>query len=81
MEDALKLGGRTGRMSGEGGSGRRQIASQIIGEMMKIDPERAMNVAKSWAAGVEDSSRRKEETDFKTLEEYIPYRAYDVGYK
>jgi ophiobolin F synthase len=49
-------------------------------EMMAIDPERAMNVAKSWASGVRHSSRRKEDTNFKTLEQYIPYRALDVGY-
>ena len=48
--------------------------------MMTIDRERAMVVAKSWAAGVQHSSRRQDDTDFKTLEEYIPYRALDVGY-
>lgn len=75
--DQNGLGGEVGEKST---SGKRQIAAQIIREMMAIDPERAMVVAKSWAEGVQHSSRREEETDFKTLEEYIPYRALDVGY-
>ncbi|KAL8794958.1 MAG: hypothetical protein Q9195_002540 [Heterodermia aff. obscurata] len=47
---------------------------------MTLDPKRAMVVAKSWAKGTQHSNRRKEDTDFKTLEEYIPYRVLDVGY-
>jgi ophiobolin F synthase len=71
---------QTGKIEDRGSNGKRQIVTQIIREMMAIDPERAMNVAKSWASGVRHSSRRKEDTNFKTLEEYIPYRALDVGY-
>lgn len=59
---------------------RVKIAAQILREMMAIDPERAMVVAKSWGAGVQHSNRRQEDTHFNTLEEYIPYRALDVGY-
>ena len=81
MEQALAQGGQTGQFEeSKGASGKRKIAAQIVKEMMAIDPERAMVVAKSWAAGVQHSSRREEETDFKTLEEYIPYRSLDVGY-
>ena len=80
MEEALEQGGRTGEMEEKSASGKRKIAAQIIGEMMAIDPERAMVVARSWAEGVQHSNRRKEETNFNTLEEYIPYRALDVGY-
>jgi hypothetical protein len=72
--------GQTGKLEDRGSDGKRQIVIQILREMMAIDSERAMNVAKSCASGVRHSSRRKEDTTFKTLEEYIPYRALDVGY-
>lgn len=80
MEQALEQGGQTGKIEVRGASGRRKIAAQILREMMAIDPERAMVVANSWAAGVQHSSRRQEDTNFDTLEEYIPYRSLDVGY-
>ena len=76
----MEQGGQTGNIDERGASGKRKIAAQILREMMSIDAERAMMVAKSWAAGVQHSNRRQEETDFMTLEEYIPYRALDVGY-
>ncbi|KAL8972381.1 MAG: hypothetical protein Q9183_000583 [Haloplaca sp. 2 TL-2023] len=42
MEQALEQGGWTGKIEAKGASGRRKIAAQILGEMMAIDPERAM---------------------------------------
>lgn len=80
MEQALEQGGQTGKIEERGASGRPKIAAQILREMMAIDPERAMVVAKSWATGVQHSSRRQGDTNFNTLEEYIPYRSLDVGY-
>ena len=80
MEQALQQGGHTGKIEEEGVSGKRKIAARILSEMMEIDVERAMVVAKSWAAGVHHSSRRQEDTDFRTLEDYIPYRSLEVGY-
>ena len=80
MQQALQQGGQTGRIEEKVASGRRKIVAQILREMMAIDPERAKVVAKSWAIGVQHSSRRQEDTDFHTLEEYIPYRVLDVGY-
>lgn len=80
MEQALGQGAESGTIDEKGASGKRQIAAQILREMMAIDPERAMVVAKSWAAGVQHSSRREEDTDWDTLEKYIPYRSLDVGY-
>ncbi|KAL9622288.1 MAG: hypothetical protein Q9160_003299 [Pyrenula sp. 1 TL-2023] len=80
MEQALKQGGQTGNIEEKGASGKRKIAAQFLREMTVIDRERARVVAKSWAAAVQHSSRRQEETDFNTLEEYIPYRILDVGY-
>ena len=70
----------TGKVQDRGSDGKRQIVTQIIREMMAIDPERAMNAARAWASGVRSSSRRKQDTNFETLDEYIPYRAFDVGY-
>jgi ophiobolin F synthase len=80
MEQALEHGGQTGKIEEKGASGKAKIAAQILREMMAIDPERAMVVAKSWAAGVQHSSRRQDDTDWNTLEGYIPYRCLDVGY-
>ncbi|KND93463.1 Ophiobolin F synthase [Tolypocladium ophioglossoides CBS 100239] len=80
MKQALDQGGQTGGIEEKGASGKAKIAAQILREMMAIDPERAMIVAKSWAAGVQHSIRRQDDTDFNTLEGYIPYRCLDVGY-
>ena len=80
MENALEQGGQSGQIDEKGASGKRKIVGQILREMMAIDPERAMTVAKSWAAGVGHSSRRQEDAQFNTLEDYLPYRAFDVGY-
>jgi ophiobolin F synthase len=81
MEVTLDEGGDTGEFEEKkGASGKAKIAAQILREMMAIDPVRAMVVAKSWAAGVQHSARREEQTNFQTLEEYIPYRSLDVGY-
>ncbi|KAL4893922.1 Ophiobolin F synthase [Aspergillus ambiguus] len=80
VEIALEQGGQSGQIEDKGASGKRKILAQILREMMAIDPERAMTVAKSWAAGVGHSSRRQEEAQFSTLEGYLPYRAFDVGY-
>ncbi|GAB7349558.1 hypothetical protein MBLNU459_g0254t1 [Dothideomycetes sp. NU459] len=81
MEVALEQGGQTGKIEErKGASGKAKIAAQILREMMSIDPERAMTVAKSWAAGVQHSARRQDDTHWNTLEGYIPYRCLDVGY-
>jgi ophiobolin F synthase len=77
----LEQGGQTGNIEEKGASGKRKIAAQILRDMMAIDPERAKVVAKSWAANVQYSSRRQEDTNFSTLEEYIPFRSLDVGYR
>ena len=69
MEQALQQGGHTSKIEEKGTSGKRNIATRILREMMEIDAKRAMVVAKSWAAGVQNSSRRQADTDFRTLEE------------
>ncbi|KAF9242224.1 hypothetical protein DTO012A7_8856 [Penicillium roqueforti] len=81
VEQALEKGGQTSKIEEKGGSsGKRRIVAQILREMMAIDPERATVVTKSWAAGVQHSSTRQDDKQFNTLEEYIPYRCFDVGY-
>ena len=79
MGGALE-GAQSGKSEEKGGSGKRKIVAQIIREMMAIDPERAMAVAKSWAANVQMLTQRKEEPHFTTLDEYLPFRCEDVGY-
>lgn len=77
----MEKGGQTSKIEEKGGSsGKRRIVAQILREMMAIDPERATVVTKSWAAGVQHSSTRQDDKQFNTLEEYIPYRCFDVGY-
>lgn len=82
IEQALEQGGRTGEIKEKraSGSGKREIAAEVIPEMMAIEPERVMVVVKSWVAGFQYSNRRQDDTDLKTLEEYIPYRSLGVGY-
>lgn len=80
IQGSLEEGVQTGKIEHKGGSGKRKILAQIMREMMAIDPERALVVAKSWVDDVKHMARRTEETDHKTLEEYLPYRSMDVGY-
>ncbi|KAL3471910.1 Ophiobolin F synthase [Aspergillus californicus] len=81
MKSALKQGGQVGAIDEtKGSSGKRKLAAKLLREMMALDPERAMNLAKSWAQGVQHSSRREEETDWKSLDEYLPFRCMDLGY-
>jgi ophiobolin F synthase len=80
MLQAFEEGATTGVIGDKGASGKRKIAAQILGEMMAIDPERAMVAIKSWATFLEHASGRQHHIHFNTLEEYIPYRCLDVGY-
>ncbi|KAL2802056.1 Ophiobolin F synthase [Aspergillus granulosus] len=78
---ALAQGGSTGKIDeGKKSSGKRKMAAHLLREMMALDPERAMALAKSWAQGVQHSARRIEEKDWKSLDEYIPFRCMDLGY-
>ncbi|KAL2830451.1 Ophiobolin F synthase [Aspergillus cavernicola] len=78
---ALTQGGQTGKIDDKkGSSGKRKLAAQLLREMMALDPERAMTLAKSWAKGVQHSARRVDDKDWKSLDEYIPFRVMDLGY-
>jgi hypothetical protein len=59
--------------------GKKRIQGQILLEMMAIDRERALTTAKSWAKFVQTASGKEHHKDFKTLDEYLPYRSIDVG--
>ncbi|KAL4947614.1 hypothetical protein BDW69DRAFT_190036 [Aspergillus filifer] len=72
---ALKQGGQTAKIDErQGFPGKRKLAAQPLRKMMVLDPERAMALAKSWAQGVQHPARRVEEKDWKSLDEYIPFR-------
>lgn len=62
----------------KGASGKRLMQVKILKEMLAIDRPRAQVAMKSWAKFVESAAGR-EHHDFKSLDEYIPYRSFDVG--
>lgn len=80
LTPALVQGGATGKIDGETKSGKAKLIAQIIREMAAIDPERAQMVSKAWSGLMNHNNHRIEDTDFKTLEDYIPFRFQDVGY-
>ena len=78
MLDALHEGAQTGSIDFRD-SGKKQIQSQILHEMVAIDRERALTATKSWARFVQLAAGRQHDIHFATLEQYIPYRILDVG--
>ena len=78
MMDAFEQGAQLGFIESKG-SGKRQLQSKILLEMMKLDRERAITSIKLWARFVELASGRQHHVQFVSLEEYIPYRIADVG--
>lgn len=78
MMDAFEQGAQLGFIESKG-SGKRQLQSKILLEMMKLDRERAITSIKLWARFVELASGRQHYVQFASLEEYIPYRIADVG--
>ncbi|XP_014551440.1 hypothetical protein COCVIDRAFT_112915 [Bipolaris victoriae FI3] len=80
MEESLEQGAKIVGIDERVASSKRIIAAQIMREMMAIDPERAVVVAKSWSAGIKHSARREELTNFQTVDEYISYRSHDARY-
>lgn len=78
MQEAFLDGAQTGSIDSKG-SGKRHILSQMLGEMMAIDRERALITMKVWAKFVENAAGRRHTQHFATLEDYIPYRSLDVG--
>ncbi|KAH7115076.1 fusicoccadiene synthase [Dendryphion nanum] len=56
----------------------KKLQAQMLGEMMAIDPERAVTSMKAWATFVQLASRTRA-VPFETLEEYLPGRIIDAG--
>lgn len=78
MLEALSEGVETGSIDYRD-SGKKQIQSQLLLEMVAIDRERALTATNSWAKFVQLASGRQHDIHFATLEQYIPYRILDVG--
>jgi hypothetical protein len=78
MLDALREAASTGAIDPKK-SGKKQIQSKMLLEMLAIDRQRALTTMKAWAEFVELASGRRHHTHFATLDEYIPYRVIDVG--
>jgi hypothetical protein len=74
----LLLGAATGCIPPQT-TGKNKIQAQIFNEMVAIDKPRAMITAKCWAEFLQLTSSRDRRVKFDTLEEYIPYRIWDVG--
>ncbi len=78
MLDALKQGALIGSIESKK-SGKRQIQSKMLFEMLKIDRERALTTMNLWARFFEFGFGRRHHTKFTSLDEYIPYRIADLG--
>lgn len=75
---AFREGAQTGTIKSQK-SGKHQIQSKMLLEMLALDRERALTTMKAWAKFMEIASGRRHHTQFATLDEYIPYRSTDVG--
>ena len=75
---ALREGAQNGSIDFKD-SGKRQIQSQLLQEMVAIDRERALTATESWAKFVQLAAGRQHDIHFASLEQYIPYRILDVG--
>ena len=78
MLDFFRKGFETGSI-GSKKSGKEEILSKIVREMVSIDRERALTAIKAWAAFLELASGRQHAKKFETLEDYYSYRVLDVG--
>ncbi|KAF4628583.1 hypothetical protein G7Y89_g9568 [Cudoniella acicularis] len=81
MNETLELflqGATTGHINPQG-SGKNKIQAQIFNEMAALDRPRALITMKTWAEFLQLTSSRDRSIKFQTLDEYIPYRVWDVG--
>jgi hypothetical protein len=60
-------------------SGISKIQARLFKEMAAIDKPQAMVAMKAWAEFLQLTSSRDRRKQFETLDEYIPYRVWDVG--
>jgi hypothetical protein len=81
MKETLELfvlAAETGSMPAQT-KGKNKIQKQIFDEMIAIDKPRALVTMKCWAEFLQLTSSRDRRNKFDTLDEYIPYRVWDVG--
>jgi len=76
--DLFRLGATTGSIPAQT-TGKNKILAQMFNEMVAIDKPRAMITAKYWAEFLQLTSSRDRRVKFDSLDEYIPYRVWDVG--
>jgi len=80
VSEAFREGARTGKIDITQ-SGERQMQANILNTMMSIDRPRALAAILAWAKFLEQGTGRQPPGQFQTLEEYLPYRAKDIGYE
>ncbi|KAF2679188.1 hypothetical protein K458DRAFT_394093 [Lentithecium fluviatile CBS 122367] len=81
MNESIRLfleAAETGHMNPQG-SGINNMQAQMFKEMATIDQPRTMVAMKAWAEFLQLTSSRYRRRRFETLDEYIPYRVWDVG--
>jgi hypothetical protein len=61
-------------------SGKRHLQAWIFKSMVAIDRDRAVAAMNAWATFINTGAGCAHNTNFKTLDEYLHYRATDVGY-
>jgi hypothetical protein len=59
--------------------GKKRPQRQILLEMMALDHESAITIAKSWANVVQNASGEEHRKRFHALDECLPYRVLDCG--
>ena len=79
MLKAFQEGARSGTID-KLDSGKREMQAMILSTMMSLDRERALSAMEAWATFLEQGAGRQHHTRFHTLDEYLPYRAMDVGH-
>ncbi|KAI8955300.1 fusicoccadiene synthase [Xylaria longipes] len=77
MLDAFGDGALDQRVNAKSGPEKR-LQTQMLSEMMALDPVRAVTSMKAWARFVQLASRARS-SPFETLEEYVPSRVIDAG--
>jgi hypothetical protein len=82
MMEAFREGAHAGAIEATAetnSTGKKQMQSKMLSEMLAIDRECALVTMKAWAKFVEIGSGRRHDTAFATLDEYLLYRIVDVG--
>lgn len=65
--------------TGERKSGKRQIQSKMLSEMIALDRDQALRTMETWDKFVKTASAHKHLTHFATLDEYLHTKVIDIG--